>query len=261
MLFRENECVYGQLEILGPQLSTAYVNFREESVHDEEIAEAWNSCVNLKQLEILAPTLNGVLDLFAVPKPLLEDLTLIFAHTDDEPACDVKEVMDCISRRCSSLEKLVVHAVKPLAVYFKSIVYKNRALRWFSVEFLYDEADDNGDETRAPVYNVRELMGVFLKSPTLEKLEFTSSFSSFVEPYDDISKKVLERGVQISFDNVDLLGSTEKWADLLAYDDDASLTIGGGEAEEEQEQDGWPMDEHQLLDQLNQQGIDVDEMI
>jgi len=188
-----------------------------KSVKHEFIADGWKSCVNLKEVEIIYPTLSGIMDLFGTPKPLLEEISLMFEATyeDDGSIFDVKEVMDCIARRCTSLEKVVVHAVKPQAEYFKSLVYKNKSLKSLTVDFLYDfDRVDDGEE--GPLfYSVSELISIFLKSSTLEEMAFSNSGGSFFEPGDDLRKKIVERGIQIMFNDVAFLGATESWTTLL----------------------------------------------
>lgn len=89
--YKKNESIYKQREILGPLFQTAYVNFREDSIHYEDIAEASNLCVNLKKLDMIAPIFNGILDLFSAPKPLLEELTLISTEISYGLRCEAMQ--------------------------------------------------------------------------------------------------------------------------------------------------------------------------
>lgn len=54
--------------------------------------------------------------------------------------------------------------------------------------------------------NVSEFTNVFLKSRSLEKLEFPKEYGSFSNPCDDIRNTLFKRGVEISFHYADLLG-------------------------------------------------------
>lgn len=124
-------------------------------------------------------------------------------------------MLGCVARRCSSLKKLSVHAVKPKADYFKSIVYKNKSLKCIVVEFQYDGDDDDDDDdgSGGPFYNTSEIISVFLRSPNLEEVEFSDPGGSFLEPHSHLRQELFERGVQISFHSVDFLRITGSWTE------------------------------------------------
>lgn len=59
-----------------------------------------------------------------------------------------------------------------------------------------------------------EFIEIFMKSAALEELEFSNPGGS-LEPHRHFRKKIVERGILITFNEVDFLGIPGKWTGRL----------------------------------------------
>jgi len=174
--------LFPALRTVGKQLDVIRVYPTQHEPVTDVLTEAWNNCVNLREVELFLTTVDQLKAIMASPKPNLKVLSLKLDMRADIGTA--KDVMDICAGSCSIVEKFQFVCKTLSEDAFDKFISKNKhTLASISVFVLSREATDT--------QKWLEVTKGFLKSTALKEIVCWNH-----QLPQDFFQTLVDRGVQ-----------------------------------------------------------------